>query len=234
MDEGECDDHEALLAAVARGDVDALERLYRELRVAVYGMALAVLRDRDGAEDVLHDTFVRVHDKAATYRPGSRPRAWVLAIARDLAIDAGRRRSREPALGTVEPASSDESLLWVDALMALASDERAIVALRILGGLSHADIAEQLGLPAGTVRWKYRVALRRLRRRRVAERAVDGLVRELATTAPDVWAEIRRSVRARAIAAARLAALDRPPSSHSRLGRELRLSLPDAIVGRAA
>jgi RNA polymerase sigma-70 factor (ECF subfamily) len=162
MAEGDGDDHEALLAAIARGDVDALERLYRELRVAVYAVALAVLRDRDTAEDVVHDTFVRVHDGAATYRPGSRPRAWVLAIARNLAIDAVRRRSREPAPGTIEPAAVDEPLLWVDALMALAPDERAIVALRVLGGLTHAEIAEQLGLPPGTVRWKYRVALRRL------------------------------------------------------------------------
>jgi RNA polymerase sigma-70 factor (ECF subfamily) len=162
MAEGDGDDHEALLAAVVRGDVDALERLYGELRVGVFAVALTVLRERDAAENVLHDTFVRVHEKAATYRPGSRPRAWVLAIARNLAIDAVRRRSRERALGTIEPAAVDEPLCWVDALMVLAPDERAIVALRVLGGLTHAEVAEQLALPPGTVRSKYRAALRRL------------------------------------------------------------------------
>src|SRR5262245_22023947 len=156
------DDHEALVAAIAAGDLDALERLYRELRVAVYAVSLAVLRDRHAAEDVLHDTFVRVHEKADGYRPGSRPSAWVLAIARNLAIDEVRRRSREATLNRVEPQATDEPTLWTDARMALAPDERTIVALRVLGGLTHAEIAEQLGLPGGTVRWKYRLALRRL------------------------------------------------------------------------
>jgi DNA-directed RNA polymerase specialized sigma24 family protein len=73
-DESDIDHHDALLGAVAAGDVRALERLYRELRVGVFALALSVVRDRSVAEDVLHDTFVRVYERAHTYRPGKAPR----------------------------------------------------------------------------------------------------------------------------------------------------------------
>jgi RNA polymerase sigma factor (sigma-70 family) len=89
--------------AIAAGDTGALERLYRELRVAVFAVAVSVVRDRALAEDVLHDTFVRVCEKAHTYRPATRPRAWVLEIARNLAIDSVRRRARQRPLEDVAP-----------------------------------------------------------------------------------------------------------------------------------
>jgi RNA polymerase sigma factor (sigma-70 family) len=165
-DESDIDDHEAALRAVAAGEIPALERLYRELRVAVFAVALSVVRDRSVAEDVLHDTFVRVWETAHTYRPATRPRAWVLAIARNLATDVVRRRVREPPFEEVQPSVKDDRLGAVAltrALMTLAPVEREIVALHALGGLTHAEIAAQLKLPPGTVRWKYRVALDRLR-----------------------------------------------------------------------
>jgi RNA polymerase sigma-70 factor (ECF subfamily) len=163
MTESEGDEHEALLGAIATGDVQALERLYRELRTAVFAVALAVVRDRVAAEDALHDAFVRIWEKAHTYRPGTRPRAWVLSIARNTAIDARRRNARRPPVEHLAEAGNGLSrLTMTEALMTLDAVERSIVALRVLGGLTHAEIANELGLPAGTVRWKYRVALTRL------------------------------------------------------------------------
>lgn len=161
-DESDDDDYEALLGAIATGDLQALERLYRRLRSAVFAVALAVVRDRPAAEDVLHDTFLRIWEKAHTYRPGTRPRAWVLAIARNLAIDARRRQIPGPALELSLEANELSRLTLTEALMKLEPVERSIVALRALGELTHAEIATELGIPAGTVRWKYRLALARL------------------------------------------------------------------------
>jgi RNA polymerase sigma-70 factor, ECF subfamily len=165
-DESEIDDHDAVLCAIATGDTGALERLYRERRVAVFAVAVSVVRDRALAEDVLHDTFVRVCEKAHTYRPATRPRAWVLEIARNLAIDSVRRRARQRPLEEVPAVVQDgplETLACTRALMTLEPVERQIVALHVLGGLRHSEIAAQLELPPGTVRWRYRVALDRLR-----------------------------------------------------------------------
>lgn len=98
-------DAEAALEAIVAGDMDALEWLYRELRVPVFAVALAITADRGLAEDVLQETFLRVYTYARSYQPGSRPRAWVAAIARNL--------------------------------------------LHALVGLTHAEIARALRLPAG-------------------------------------------------------------------------------------
>lgn len=164
---------ESLLGAIGDGDMAALEQLYRELRVPVYAVALAITADRNLAEDISQEVFVRVHRHARTYRPGSRPRAWVLAIARNLAFDVLRRRRRE--LPAEEPASHETtgvSFLGDDATLArleltaalleLGVTERQIVVLHDVAGLTHAEIASGLGLPPGTVRWKYRLALAHL------------------------------------------------------------------------
>lgn len=162
-------DEDELLAQVAGGDMRALEALYRQMRVQVFAVALAVTGDRGTAEDVMQDTFVRVYSGAPGYRPQARARAWVLTIARHLALDAVRRRTREPvsgmAGGAAVPAVEPDRIRLdvVRALLQLGQVDRQIVVLHDLAGLTHAEVAAELGLPAGTVRWRYRVALARLR-----------------------------------------------------------------------
>jgi RNA polymerase sigma-70 factor, ECF subfamily len=165
-------DAEAALEAIVAGDMVALDWLYRELRVPVFAVALAITADQGLAEDVLQETFLRVYTHARTYRPGSRPRAWVVAIARNLALDAVRSRRREllneeAAKATVAPAAAgdDRAMAGLEvtaALLALPATERQIVVLHAVVGLTHAEIARALGLPAATVRRRYRVALGRL------------------------------------------------------------------------
>jgi RNA polymerase sigma-70 factor (ECF subfamily) len=149
----------------------ALGVLYRGMRVQVFAVALAVIGDRGTAEDVMQDTFVRVYSAAPGYRPESRGRAWVLTIARHLAMDAVRRRTREPVCrmaGRGAAAQGGEPdgirLDVVNALLQLGQIDRQIVVLHDLAGLTHAEVAAELGLPGGTVRWRYRVALARLQR----------------------------------------------------------------------
>jgi RNA polymerase sigma factor (sigma-70 family) len=161
-------DEDELLAQVAGGDMRALEALYRRMRVQVFAVALAVTGDRGTAEDVMQDTFVRVYSGAPGYRPEVRARARVLTIARHLAVDAVRRRTREPVseiAGAAAPAGEPDRIRLdlVNALLQLGQVDRQIVVLHDLAGLTHAQVAAELGLPAGTVRWRYRVALARLR-----------------------------------------------------------------------
>ena len=163
-------DEDELLAQVAGGDMRALEVLYRRMRVQVFAVALAVTADRGTAEDVLQDTFVRVYSAASRYRPEARARAWVLTIARHLALDAVRRRTGEPASGMADhgaaaPACEPDRIRLdvVNALLQLGEVDRQIVVLHDLAGFTHAEVAAELGLPAGTVRWRYRLALARLR-----------------------------------------------------------------------
>lgn len=162
-------DEDELLQQIATGDMRALEVLYRAMRVRVFAVALAVTGERVMAEDVMQDTFLRVYHGAPGYRPGTRARAWVLMIARHLALDAVRRRAREPASVTAgqgaAPGGEPDAvrLDLVNALLQLGMVDRQIVVLHDMAGLTHAEIAAELLLPAGTVRWRYRIALARLR-----------------------------------------------------------------------
>ena len=162
-------DEDELMRQVAGGDMRALEALYHALRVRVFAVALAVTGDRGLAEDVMQDTFVRVYSSALGYRPEGKVRAWVLTIARHLALDAVRRRAREPASvlagQSAAPGGGPDGvrLDLVNALLELGMTDRQIVVLHDMAGLTHAEIAAELELPPGTVRWRYRVALARLR-----------------------------------------------------------------------
>ena len=85
---------EALLAGLASGDADEAAAFVRRFQRRVYGLALTILRDADLADDVAQETFVRAWRHAAGYDPRrGQVAAWLLTIARNVAIDrAGTRR----------------------------------------------------------------------------------------------------------------------------------------------
>lgn len=77
---------DALILRIAQGDTAALEVLYRQTSSSIYGFALSILRDPVAAEDVMQDTFVSVMQSAPGYQPSGKPMAWLLTIARNLAL----------------------------------------------------------------------------------------------------------------------------------------------------
>lgn len=179
MDDGESSEElgsgaaaEKLLLRVAGGDRDALAELYDRTHGAVYAAALSVLANTYDAEEVTHDTFLRIWDNAGRYRPGGSPMAWMLTIARNLALMELRRRGRRGELSDQEwdaiPADSprvtaEDRAVLQDALGALEPTERQIVLLHAASGLKHRETAKLLGLPLGTVLSKYNRALRKMR-----------------------------------------------------------------------
>lgn len=161
------------LTAVARGDRDAFARLYGRLKTAVYGLALSIVRESGDAEDVMQSTFLRVWDCAGQYRPGTDARAWVLKIARNLALMLLRGRKRTvpvddwtPELDGAAPETDPlDAILLKTLLDSLDEGERQIVMLYAVEGFSHKEIASLLGKPYATVRWKYSNAIKKLSRR---------------------------------------------------------------------
>src|SRR5271169_5884711 len=83
-----------LLAAVATGDQGAFERLYAATRAKLYGVVLRILRRADLADEVMQETYLKVWSSAGQFNPAlASPITWMLAIARNRAIDLVRRKS---------------------------------------------------------------------------------------------------------------------------------------------
>ena len=166
-----------LLARVARGDRAALAALYQALAGQALAVALRVLGSRADAEEVLQDAFVEVWTRARSFdaeRGGAR--AWVLAIARNRAIDRLRRRgavarlvtgaANEPTASGTTPLEMVEQRQARDkiqaALRELSPEQRQVLELGYFEGLSQSEIAARLDEPLGTVKTRVRAALQKL------------------------------------------------------------------------
>jgi RNA polymerase sigma factor (sigma-70 family) len=167
---------EALLAIIATPDGDlALAELYDRYGKIAYGLAYRVLRDSALAEDAVQEAFITVWRTAGTYiSERGKPRTWLLTLVHRRAVDLVRREQRrrvpaaadEPAPAT--PAAEDEATLRdrrravQAALTQLPADQREALELAYYGGLTQTELAQQLGVPLGTVKSRMFAGLRRL------------------------------------------------------------------------
>lgn len=164
------------LVRFRRGDADVVRAVYREYGGLVFAVALKALGRRDLAEEATQQTFVKAWRAAASFDTTRELAPWLATIARRTAIDIHRREARRPTAGLDEvPATAPgvvELPVGVErsyevaavraALDALPGDEREIVRLQHLDGLTHTEIAARLGVPVGTVKSRSFRAHRRL------------------------------------------------------------------------
>ena len=163
---------EALIGGIAAGSREDLAELYRRTRAAVYGLALSYLKNGAEAEDVAQDTFVKVWAAAPSYRPQGKPMAWLLTIARNLALGRLRTAARIQDLSEAQwsafsiesdTLTADDRTVLAAALGRLSDEERHIVVLHAVCGLKHREIAQFLGLALPTVLSKYHRSLKKLK-----------------------------------------------------------------------
>jgi RNA polymerase sigma-70 factor (ECF subfamily) len=152
-----------------QGDETAVKAVYQRYAGPVFSVALSLLGDPDMAADVTQQTFIKAWRAASTYDPERSLGPWIYAIARRTAIDAHRRRSSRDLPMTTEPATIGEGLetAWEVfevrlALEQLPEDEREVIRLSHLEGLTHSEIASVLDIPVGTVKSRSHRAHRRL------------------------------------------------------------------------
>jgi RNA polymerase sigma factor (sigma-70 family) len=171
---------EALLAGLAAGDREAAAAFVRRFQGRVYGLALTIVRDPAAAEDVAQETFVRVWRNAESFDPRrGRVVPWLLTIARNLAVDAGRMRRADPidpdvlagsiqlagsapAADEIDPAPDERERLRA-AIAALPADQRQALVQAAYLGRTAREIGELDDVPLGTVKTRIRAAMLKLR-----------------------------------------------------------------------
>lgn len=171
-----------LLAGMARGEKDALARLYDSLSRPLYSLAYRIVNDSAEAEDVVQDVFLQMWQKAKTYDTtrGS-VFGWAATLTRNRSIDRVRMRKRRgellaesapdlqpaPLSGDVDSSGS----LWIQekaravrsALEQLAPDQQKAIELAFFSGLTQLQIADKLKEPLGTIKARIRRGLLKLR-----------------------------------------------------------------------
>jgi RNA polymerase sigma-70 factor (ECF subfamily) len=165
---------DSLLASIQRGDTHALRTLYEQFGQQVYSLAYAITQDKETAEEVTQDVFLKVWNKVEQYEPGTNFRAWLLSMTRNQAIDRLRRDKKERTQAVVwdlerMPAPSqfaDDNIRWVQKalLELLTDDQREAIELAFLNGLTHEQVASRLGAPLGTIKTRIRDGLQKLRK----------------------------------------------------------------------
>jgi RNA polymerase sigma-70 factor (ECF subfamily) len=169
----------ALLAACGRRDQTALARLYELTSAKLFGVALRIVRREDWAEDVLQECYLRIWNNAQDYRAGlAAPMTWMTSIVRNRCLDWLRRPRFEVADvddGIAEATASDspgplaelerskEAAGIAHCLKGLDAKQRQAIVLAFYDGLSHAELANHLREPLGTVKTWVRRGLIRLK-----------------------------------------------------------------------
>lgn len=150
------------------GDPSGLEALYDRHACVALAVALRILRDQQDAEDVVHDVFLAVVERASQFQAArGSPLSWLLTMVRNLAIDRVRGQTRRAQIAAEElrhepsePASDPEALSCLERrreevrtwLASVSEAQRRTLEIAFFEGLSYPEIAEREGVPLGTVK----------------------------------------------------------------------------------
>ena len=180
-----------LIGLAAQGNHTAFAQLYERTHTHLFGVAIRILGDGQSAEDVLQEAYVSIWKSAGGYRSAIdgqsiQPMTWLIAIVRNKALDALRMRSRRKEseltqdddlhaesevganMGTSASAmqllEQATQALHIDGCMnALEGSHRQSLALAYYQGLSHTEVAAQMGAPLGSVKAWIRRGLEKLK-----------------------------------------------------------------------
>lgn len=180
---------EEAVARMVRGDKTGLREIYEAYISYIYRIVYEVLQNKENAEDVTSDFFIKLWDKADQFKPGSGHKGYLATMARNMAIDFIRKHKKEELtamLQDIEAGPEEEEktekrfykegteseveqsiiqdMTIKEALDKLKPSERQIVSLKVLGEMTFKEIAAAMEIPMGTVTWKYQNAMKKLRR----------------------------------------------------------------------
>ena len=166
---------ENCILSLAEGDMDAMDLLYDTIYGDVLAFALSKVGDRFDADDILHDTFLRIYENAKLYTPMGKPLVWIFTVETNLINRYFQVRNRtvpledEILVNTVADDSSNETEnmkmeSMEKILMHLNEFERQVVMLHLVSDLKFREIAKQLDKPLSTVLSKYNRAIKKLQK----------------------------------------------------------------------
>jgi RNA polymerase sigma-70 factor (ECF subfamily) len=170
---------EDLISLVQASDPEAFAALYDRHARAAYSLAYRMMGERQAAEDIVQDAFIKVWRAAESYRAGrGSVRTWLLTVVHNRSIDllrsaASRRRTQERVEATAPRSQPSEAFAqsWRnsqreqvrEALKTLPQEQLKVLELAYFSGYTQKEIAQLLRLPLGTVKGRMRLGLKKMR-----------------------------------------------------------------------
>lgn len=164
---------ECCIRQIQAGEKEGLRQIYEAYVALIYSAVYAMVGQKEDAQDITSDFFIRLWERADTYRFGGKHKGWLLTIARNMALDFLRKRKRELLVEEFpgqEGASGDiaEEVVgkqsFREAVQGLNPQEQEVLNLKILGQMTFQEIGQILKKPQGTVAWLYRQGIGKLRK----------------------------------------------------------------------
>jgi len=171
-----------LLEKIREGDREAFMTIIRLYQQKVFVMAYSILRDREDALDAVQETFLRLYQKAALYKPGKSFQGWLLEIAKNISIDSYRKHQRKRReWETAKPledipvaaapsrdgdsAASDLRGAFARCVDTLAERQKMVFVMRHYNELQFNEISETMKISIGTAKSLHFKAVQNLRKR---------------------------------------------------------------------
>lgn len=179
------EEFQTAIESLAYGNKDALRQIYESYIKLIYAVIYDTVKIREEAEDLTSEFFIKLVRVAGSFRKGSPHKAWLVTIAKNMAVDSVRKRKREILESEAEKAEDDSDSLdrlgvktcvspveeravmaedMRRAMGSLSPKEKEIVDMKLLGQLKFKEISQITGYPMGTVTWLYNQGIAKLRR----------------------------------------------------------------------
>lgn len=170
IDENELNQHLLLLKA---GDSSHFSSFYQLTKPLIYYTILPIIKDAGLAEDLMQDVYIKIIENIQNKKESGSSIAYLLTIARNLALNEYKKRQKEPlydrqivemSMGQKENLQFDPSPIIQKMYALLSEIEIEIVTQHVLNDLSFKEISQMLRQPLGTVLWRYSKAIKKLQK----------------------------------------------------------------------
>jgi RNA polymerase sigma-70 factor (ECF subfamily) len=152
------------------GDLQAFDEIYDQTNRIVYYVIYQIVKEQSLAEDVMQDVYMRLVDKIDLYNPQTTPKAWIVQMARNLAINEYNKRSKEMVvedeeIDLIASSSTSKETPLIDLARAnLPEDEFLILMLCVGEDKTRKEVAEVIGLSISGVSWKLDQAMKKMKK----------------------------------------------------------------------
>ena len=164
---------EYYIQCIVEKETSALKNIYELMGKAVFSYAYTISRDKQLAEDIAQEVFLKILSSANSYKKGRNPKAWIMSITHNEAVDAIRKRKNIALSDITEPVFSELSIdsfeedltseIHIERyLTQLEPVQQEIIKLHLLAEISFREIGQILNMTLGKVGWQYKRAIAQL------------------------------------------------------------------------